>query len=87
MVLSAYFKKIEMTEKKLEKRNITVSDNDIIIHIIKQINDYNWFTKEHMTECVEQDNRTKREECKAHFERCYIPRKRYHDANGTKWRK
>ena len=31
----AYFKKIEMTKKKLKKWNVTVSDDDIVIHVIK----------------------------------------------------
>ena len=41
--------------------------------------DSNWFTMELMTEWEEQDNRTKIwEACKAHFEWCYITKKRYH---------
>ena len=48
-----------MAKKKLEKRNVTVSGDDIVIHVIEQMYDSNWFTKEHMTGWEEQDNRTK----------------------------
>ena len=53
MVLTVYFKKTEMAKKKLERWNATVSDDDIFIHVIKQVYDSNWFTKEHMTELEE----------------------------------
>ena len=46
-VLSAYFKKIEIAKKKLKKWNITASDDDIVIHVMGQMYDSNWFNKEH----------------------------------------
>ena len=35
-VLTAYFKKIETTKKKLERWNINITNNNIVIHIVEQ---------------------------------------------------
>ena len=83
MVLSAYFKKIEIAKKKLLVE--CLSEDDIIIHVVEQMYKSNWFTEEHMTEWEELDDGTKTwEECKAHFKRCYITRKWYYDAKKTR---
>ena len=48
-VQSAYFKQIEKAKKQLANWNTTVSDDDIIIHAIDQIYEFDWFSKETMT--------------------------------------
>ena len=67
-VLSAYFQKIKKAKKKLEKWNVTASDDDIVIHVMEQMYDSNWFTEEHMTEWKEREDRNKSWEAyKMHF--------------------
>ena len=59
-VLTAYFTKIKTTKKKLEKWNFKVTDNNIIIiHIVKQMYESNWFTEENMTKWEEKDKKNK----------------------------
>ena len=61
-----------------------VSDDDIIMYVVKQMYVTNWFSEDHMTEWEECNDQNKTwEQCGAHFERCYIVRKWYHDANGA----
>ena len=75
-VLSAYFKKIGTAKKKLKKWNVTISDNNIIIHVVEQMYESNWFTKENMTEWEEKIDRNKSwDTCKLHFKLCYIAHK------------
>ena len=71
-VLCASFKKIKTAKKKLNKWNVTVSDYDIFIHVMKQIYDTNWFPEKHMTEQEEREDRNSWEACKMLFEWCYI---------------
>ena len=49
MDLSTIFKKIKMAKKKLKKWNVTMSDDDIVIHVMEHMYDSDWFTEEHMT--------------------------------------
>ena len=50
MVLSTYFKKIKASKKKIEKWNVTVSDDDIVIHVMEQMYDWlvHWGTHDKM---------------------------------------
>ena len=76
---------IEVAKKKLERWNITVSDDDIVILIVEQMHESDWFSEEHMTEWEECDGQNKTwEECKIYFERCHIARKWYLDAKGAR---
>ena len=43
-------------KKKLAKWNITVSDNDITIHVLDQMNESDWFSKDTMTRWEETNN-------------------------------
>ena len=47
-VLSAYFKQIKKTRTQLKKWNFNVSDNDIVIHVVDQMYESDWFLEEKM---------------------------------------
>ena len=55
-VLSAYFKKIETAKKKLEKWNVIVSEEDIIM---QEIYESKWFTNLNIKIWEEKDDRNK----------------------------
>ena len=45
----AYFKQIEKARKQLSKWNVSVFDNDIIIHVVDQMYESDLFSEEMMT--------------------------------------
>ena len=55
-VLSMYFKQIEKAKKQLAKWNITISDDDIINHVIYQMHESDWFSYETMTKWEKTNN-------------------------------
>ena len=58
-VLSVYFKQIEKERKQLAKWSVKVSDNDIIIHVVNQIYESDWFSEEAMTKWEETNDNSK----------------------------
>ena len=59
-VFTAYFKQINKACKQLAKWNVIVSDDDIVIHIINQMYESDWFSKDTMTnwEEIPDNNKT-----------------------------
>ena len=47
-VLLVYFKQIEKARKQLRKVNIKMLDDDIVIHVVDQMYDSDWFSAETM---------------------------------------
>ena len=44
-VISAYFKQINKAQNQLAKWNVTVSDDDIVIHVVNQMYNSDWLSK------------------------------------------
>ena len=47
-VLLAYFKEVENAKKQFTKWNVSVLDGGIIIHVVDQMNESDWFSEEMM---------------------------------------
>ena len=63
----------QSSQEKLKKWNDTVSDDNIVIHVVEQVSESDWFTKKNMTEWENNDDRNKSwDACKLHFKWCYI---------------
>ena len=58
-VLLTYFKQIEKAKKQIAKWNVTMLDDDIIIHVVDQMYESDWFSKETMTKWEETNDNTK----------------------------
>ena len=52
-VLLTYFKQIEKAKKQIAKWNVTMLDDDIIIHVVDQMYESDWFSKKTMTKWKE----------------------------------
>ena len=75
-VLSAYFKQIEKERKQLAKWNVKVPNNNIIIHVVDQIYESDWFSEETMMAWEDtQDFQKMWAKHQAFFEVAYIARK------------
>ena len=82
-VLLPYFTQIKKARKQLAKWNVKVSDDDIIIHVVNQMYEPNWFLEETMTAWEDTlDSQKTWAKCQALFEAAYIERKQYNKAKG-----
>ena len=70
-VLSAYFKQIENAKRQLAKWNVSMSGNNIVIHVVDQIYESDCFSEEMMTKWEETNENTKTW-CQELFEEAYI---------------
>ena len=74
-VLLAYFNQIKKEQKQLAKWSMEVSNDDIVIHVIDQMYNLDWFSEETMTKWEDISNSIKT------WLKC-IARKRYNKARG-----
>ena len=58
-ILLAYFKQIEKAKRQLAKWNVSMLDDDIIIHVVDQIYESDCFLEEKMTKWEETNKSTK----------------------------
>ena len=58
-ILLTYFKQIENARKQRAKWNEKVSDGDIVIHVVDQIYEWDWFCKETMVAWGETQKKEK----------------------------
>ena len=63
-VLSAYIKQIEKARKQLQKWSVNVPDNDIVIYVVDQMYESDWFSEDTMTKWEEtNDNKKTWKQC------------------------
>ena len=80
-VLLAYFKQIKKAKKQSAKWNVSMLDDDIIIHVVGQMCWSDWL--EMRTKWEESNKNTKTwKNCQKLFKEAYIAHKRYNDAKG-----
>ena len=58
-IFLAYFKQIKKAKKQLAKWKVSVSDNDIITHVVEQMYESDWFSEETMTKWEETNDNIK----------------------------
>ena len=70
-------------KKKLVKWNVTVLNDDIVIYVIDQVYESDWFSEESMTKWKETSDNTKTwQNCQQFSKEANIARKRYNKAKG-----
>ena len=57
--LSAYFKQIKKAQKQSTQWSLKVSDDNIVIHVVNEMYELDWFSEETMTKWEETNDNSK----------------------------